>query len=77
MMTPKELIAKLVALEGPCERLCSYCPEEVSTSEIRKCVEKMIETIYKLQMDNDALLDDFVKLRAVYKEATGLDYEGD
>jgi biotin synthase-related radical SAM superfamily protein len=77
MMTPKELINKLSTYEGPCMRLCAYCPEDFNTAEVKKCVEKMIETIYKLQCDKDNLLDSLVKVRAAYKEATGEDYRED
>ena len=59
-MTPKELINKLTTYQGPCMRLCSYCPEDFNTAEVKKCVEKMIETIYKLQADKDLLMEQLV-----------------
>ena len=39
-MTPQELIKKLVDYEGPCARLCSYCPEEneVKDIDIAECI---------------------------------------
>ena len=74
-MTPKELVNKLTTYEGPCMRLCAYCPDDYNTAEVKKCVEKMIETIYKLQEDKDNLLDSLVKVRAAYKEVTGEDYK--
>ena len=74
-MTPKELVNKLTTYEGPCMRLCAYCPDDYNTAEVKKCVEKMIETIYKLQGDKDNLLDDLIKVRAAYKEVTGKDYK--
>ncbi len=73
-MTPKELVNKLTTYEGPCMRLCAYCPDDYNTAEVKKCVEKMIETIYKLQEDKDNLLDSLVRVRAAYKEATGEDF---
>lgn len=74
-MTPKELVNKLTTYEGPCMRLCAYCPDDYNTAEVKKCVEKMIETIYKLQEDKDNLLDNLVRVRAAYKEATGEDFK--
>ena len=73
-MTPKELINKLTTYQGPCMRLCSYCPEDFNTAEVKRCVEKMIETIYKLQADKDKLMDQLIKIREAYKEQTGMDY---
>ena len=73
-VTPKELINKLTTYQGPCMRLCSYCPEDFNTAEVKRCVEKMIETIYKLQADKDKLMDQLIKIREAYKEQTGMDY---
>lgn len=73
-MTPRELLHKLVILEGPCMRLCAYCPEEFGTREVKECVEKLVKDNYALQQDKDQLLEDIIKLRAAYKEATGHDY---
>ena len=74
-MTPKELIAKLTTQTGPCDRLCCYCPEDLNTGEVKRCVEHMIETIYKLQADNDFLLDKLIKIRKAYREETGCEYK--
>ena len=73
-MTPKELINKLVTQEGPCMRLCSYCPEDFNTREVKECVERMYRHIYALQQDKDELLEDLIKVRAAYKEVAGHDY---
>lgn len=74
MMTPKQLIAMLVTKEGPCMRLCAYCPEDINTREVKECVEKMYRDNLALQQDKDELLETLVKIRAAYKEATGRDY---
>lgn len=74
-MTVKELLAKLVTQEGPCMRLCSYCPEDFNTREVKECVESMYREILALKQTNDELLEELVKTRAAYKEATGRDYQ--
>lgn len=73
-MTVKELLGKLVMQEGPCMRLCSYCPEEYDTRELKECVESLYRDNLALKQTNDELLIDYVKLRNAYKEATGHDY---
>ena len=73
-MTPHELIQKLVNIEGPCMRFCSYCPEDHNTAEIKECVEGMYKQIYKLQQDKDKLLEDIIKIRNAYKEISGHEY---
>lgn len=73
-MTVKELLAKLITQEGPCMRLCSYCPEEYVTRELKECVESLYRDNLALKQTNDELLTDYVKLRNAYKEATGHDY---
>ena len=35
----------------------------------------MYKTIYKLQQDKDLLLNDLVKIRLAYKNATGVEYD--
>lgn len=74
-LTPKELINKLVTYEGPCMRLCAYCPEDFNTRDVKECVERMYREIYALQQDKDELLEDLIKIRAAYKEATGHEYQ--
>ena len=76
-MTPHELIIQLASYQGPCNRFCSYCPDDFNTAEVKECVEKMQKTIYSLQADKDALLEALIKTRAAYKQATGEDYKGD
>ena len=56
-------------------RFCAYCPEDHNTAEVKECVENMYKEIYKLQADKDMLLEDIVRIRAAYKEATGKDYQ--
>ena len=74
MITPKELLNRLVTQEGPCMRLCSYCPEDFNTRDVKECVEKMYREIYALQQDKDELLEDILRIRKAYKEATGHEY---
>ena len=76
-MTPPELIQKLVSRVGPCLRLCSYCPEDINTGEVKECVEKMLKEIYALQAEKDMLLEDIIKIRKAYREVTGVDYRDD
>jgi hypothetical protein len=73
-LSPKELLNRLVMQTGPCMRLCSYCPEDFSTREVKECVEGMIREIYALRSDKDEMLTNLIKVRAAYKEATGHDY---
>ena len=73
-MTPHELIIELASYQGPCMRFCAYCPEDHNTAEVKECVENMYKEIYLLQQDKDKLLEDIIKLRTAYKEATGIDY---
>ena len=74
-MTAKELLNKLIMQEGPCMRLCSYCPENINTREVKECVENMIREIYALRSDKNEILEDLIKIRAAYREATGHDYQ--
>ena len=74
-MTPHELIIMLASYQGPCMRFCSYCPEDHNTAEVKECVEKMYKEIYALQADKDLLMNEIIKIRAAYKDATGKDYE--
>lgn len=76
-MTPHELIKKLVNERGPCMRLCCYCPEEHDVAEIKECVESMYKKIYELQAEKDKLLEDLIKIRIAYREATGNEYQND
>lgn len=68
-MTYKELIAKLTECEGPCLRLCSYCPEEFDTAEVKECVEELIRELYKARETNDVLVKEN---HALSTEATRL-----
>lgn len=76
-MTPHELIQKLVNQQGQCLRWCAYCDEDYNTAEVKECVEGMYKEIYSLQADKDKLLEDLIKIRKAYREATGKDYTGD
>ena len=77
-MTPSELVALLATHEGPCFRLCSYCPDDYNTAEVKECVEEMIRKQYVLQEVNDDLLKELIKVRRAYKDKTGKEYkEGD
>lgn len=58
-------------------RWCAYCPEDFNTAEVKECVENMYKKIYLLQQDKDKLLEDIIKLRKAYKEATGYEYSDD
>lgn len=73
-MTPKELISQLATHEGPCMRLCAYCPEDYSTRDVKECVEKLVRDNYALEQTNEEILEELIKVRAAYKEATGHEY---
>ena len=73
-MTPHELVIMLTNYQGPCMRFCCWCPEDHNTAEVKECVEGMYKEIYQLQSDKDKLLEDIIKIRKAYKEATGNDY---
>lgn len=74
-MTPHELIIQLGSYVGPCNRFCCYCPDDFNTAEVKECVEKMYKEIYALQADKDKLLEDIIKVRKAYRDATGHDYQ--
>lgn len=76
-MTPHELLIMLTNYTGPCMRFCAYCPEDHNTAEVKECIERMYKQIYQLQQDKDVLLEDIIKIRKAYKEATGNDYRDD
>ena len=56
-------------------RFCAYCPEDHNTAEVKECVEKMYKEIYALQADKDMLMNEIIKIRAAYKNATGEAYK--
>lgn len=56
-------------------RLCSYCPESFETAEVKECVENLVKTMYRLQMDKDALMAHLLDLYTAYKQETGKDYK--
>ena len=58
-------------------RLCSYCPDDYNTAEVKECVEEMIRKNYVLQQVNDDLLKELIKVRRAYKDKTGEEYKGD
>ena len=74
-MTSDELIEKLVTYHGPCMRLCSYCPEDFNTAEVKECVEEMIRQLYVKQQCVDDLMKELIKVRRAYKDATGEEYK--
>ena len=76
-MTPQELVNKLVNYEGPCARMCSYCPEKNEVAEIKNCVEELIRKKYIAEQCNDDLLKELIEIRRAYKEATGVEYQND
>ena len=73
-MTLHEAILYLSQYEGPCGRICCYCPDDLKTAEVKECMEKAYKEIYKLQADKDKILEDLVKVLAAYRLATGKDY---
>ena len=56
-------------------RFCAWCPEDINTAEVKECVESMYKEIYALQADKDLLMENIVKIRTAYKNATGEDYK--
>ena len=74
-MTSKELLNELTMIVGPCFRLCSYCPEDFKTAEVKECVEEMIRTNYRLRMDIEALKEELQRVKDKYKEVTGCEYQ--
>lgn len=76
-MTPQELIKKLVDYEGPCARLCSYCPEENEVKDVKACVEELLRQKYNAEQCNEDLTKELIKVMRAFKEATGFDYRDD
>ena len=73
-MTYKELLNKLTTYEGPCMRLCSYCPEDYNTAEVKECVEELVREIYNVKQCNSDLMKELIKVRAAYRKETGKEY---
>lgn len=73
-MTYKELLNKLTTYEGPCFRLCSYCPEDFNTAEVKECVEDLVKNVYKLRAMNDTLREKLAEIQEAYHKETGKDY---
>jgi len=76
-MTPADLLKKLVSYKGPCFRICSYCPEEFETKEVKECVEGLIAENYQLQQDKVQLMVTLLNIMDAYKLETGKDYKID
>lgn len=74
-MTPTELLSKLVSYTGPCFRICSYCPEEFKTKEVKECVENLIRENYQLQQDKVQLMVVLLNIMDAYKLKTGEEYK--
>ena len=74
-MTYGELLAKLTEQNGPCLRLCAYCPEVFETAEVKECVEELVRALYQLQMDNNAIMAKLLDLHTAYKLETGKDFD--
>ena len=67
-LSPKELIHKLTSYEGPCMRLCAYCPEDYNTRDVKECVEKLIRVNYALKQTNDEVIDERLHFRQLEEE---------
>lgn len=77
MMTPEELVAKLSSEIGPCMRLCSCCPDDFHTAEVKECVEDMLKEIYAARRHEDELMRDLVSVLRAYRKETGHEYQFD
>lgn len=74
-LTPQELLTQIINETGPCMRICAYCPEDLTTSEVKECVENLIRENYQLKQDYDKLMKAFVRCTIAYKNATGEYYK--
>lgn len=70
-MDYKELLQKIVSQTGPCMRLCSYCPEEYDTADVKECIENMVRKMYLLKAEVDEYDEMFSKLTSLYEKETG------
>lgn len=41
-MTPEQLLEDIENCEGPCLKLCAYCPEQMYLREIKEVVESLL-----------------------------------
>lgn len=56
-------------------RLCSYCPEEFQTREVKECVEGLIRDNYQLQQDKVQLMVELLSIMDAYRMETGKEYK--
>ena len=41
-MTPEQLLKDIENVEGPCLKMCAYCPEQAYLGEIKEVVETLL-----------------------------------
>lgn len=62
--TAIEILNRLINCEGPCGRICSYCPEEFDLQTIKECIEDLIKENYQLNQSLDSALHNLIEERA-------------
>ena len=67
-MNGKELLQELILSEGPCGRLCSYCPEDTRLMEIKEAVESLVKENYNLDWGLNRAIHDLIELKQIMKE---------
>ena len=41
-LTPEQLLEDIENVEGPCLKMCAYCPEQAYLGEIKEVVETLL-----------------------------------
>lgn len=55
-------------------RLCSYCPDDINTAEVKECVEEMQRQLYVRDEVVSDLTKELIKVRSAYRASTGKEY---
>lgn len=54
-LTPEQLLEDIENVEGPCLRMCAYCPEQAYLGEIKEVVEALLSKNKQLKEELERL----------------------
>ncbi len=54
-LTPEQLLEDIKNVEGPCLRMCAYCPEQAYLGEIKEVVEELLSENKQLKEELERL----------------------